>query len=108
MLEFRDAPGTILFTGGAARSEVWTQIFADCFQIPFEIPAGSELGALGAAIAAAVASGIHADYLEAVRAMTRRGRVQEPDPAQKGIYDEKYGRYQKVQRALEGTWGEFA
>ena len=39
-------------TGGAARSEPWTQIFADVFQMPVEIPAGTELGALGVAMTA--------------------------------------------------------
>lgn len=104
LLEFRELPREILFTGGAARSEVWTQIFADCFQIPFVIPAGTELGALGAAIGAAVAAGIYGNFLDAVKAMTRPGRVQQPDPAMKGIYEEKYETYLKVQEALEPVW----
>ncbi|MEI8080045.1 MAG: FGGY-family carbohydrate kinase, partial [bacterium] len=70
LLQFRPAPASIRFTGGAARSGVWVRMFADCFQIPIEIPAGSELGALGAAIAAAVAIGHYPDYPAAVDAMT--------------------------------------
>ena len=37
----------IRFTGGAARSRVWAQIFADVLGVPVDIPEGTELGALG-------------------------------------------------------------
>jgi len=104
LLKFRDRPEVIRFTGGAARSEVWVQMFADCFQIPVEIPAGTELGALGAAIAAAVAVGCYASYEEAVGAMTGIARRQEPDPAQKEIYAAKYNCYKKVIASLEPFW----
>ncbi len=105
LLHFRDAPETIQFTGGAARSEAWVQIFADCFQIPMEIPAGTELGALGAAIAASVAAGAHASYTEAVAAMAHTARVQQPNPALADTYAAKYERYQKAIEALVPLWG---
>jgi len=76
LLNFRQPPEVIRFTGGAARSKVWVQMFADCFQIPVEIPAGTELGALGAAIAAGVAVGCYSSYEEAVGAMTSIARRQ--------------------------------
>jgi L-xylulokinase len=104
LLNFREPPAVIRFTGGAARSKVWVQMFADCFQIPIEIPAGTELGALGAAIAAGVACGCYSTYEEAVNAMTSIARRQEPDPTQKEIYTEKYGRYKKVVAALNPIW----
>ena len=107
LLQFRPPPEAIRFTGGAARSELWVQMFADCFQIPVEIPAGTELGALGAAIAAAVASGCYADYPQAVAAMTRVARRQEPDPAMKDLYAAKYARYLEVIQALENVWGKW-
>jgi L-xylulokinase len=100
LLQFRPAPASIRFTGGAARSGVWVKMFADCFQIPIEIPAGSELGALGAAIAAAVAIGHYPDYPAAVRAMTRIAQRCEPDPALGGIYQQKFSRYLATATAL--------
>jgi L-xylulokinase len=96
LCNFRPRPGVIRFTGGAARSERWVQLFADCFQLPIEIPAGTELGALGAAIAAGVACGTFSSYEEAVRAMSSIARRQDPDPGRAGIYAEKYGRYQEL------------
>lgn len=104
LLNFRDRPETIVFTGGAARSKVWVQIFADCFQIPMAIPEGTELGALGASIAAGVACGRYDSYPSAVEAMTKISRVQEPDPAMKEEYDSKYKRYLVVMKALEPIW----
>lgn len=104
LLKFRKPPETIMFTGGAARSQVWVQMFADCFQIPMVIPAGTELGALGAAIAAAVAVGIYPGYKEAVAAMTAIARRQEPDRTKAGVYAAKYERYQKVLQALDQLW----
>lgn len=104
LLQFRPSPDAIRFTGGAARSNLWVQMFADCFQIPVEIPAATELGALGAAISAAVACGCHTDYPQAVKAMTRVARRQAPDPAMKNLYATKYARYLEVIHALENVW----
>ncbi|OVE74170.1 carbohydrate kinase [bacterium B17] len=100
LLNFREPPAVIRFTGGAARSVEWVQMFADCFQIPIEIPAGTELGALGAAIAAGVACGTFASYEEAVGAMSSIARRQDPDPAMKDIYSEKYQRYHNIIEAI--------
>ena len=104
LLQYRSVPDVIRFTGGAARSEIWVQMFADCFQVAIEIPAGTELGALGAAIAAAVATGIYESYEEAVGTMTRIARRQDPDPSLKGMYEERFETYNAVTRALAGTW----
>ncbi|MDX9868438.1 MAG: FGGY-family carbohydrate kinase [Kiritimatiellia bacterium] len=97
---FRPAPETIRLSGGAARSRVWSQMFADILGTPVEIPGSSELGALGAAVAAAVASGIHPTYEAAVAAMTRIARRHEPDPARGAVYRERHAAYRKAIRAL--------
>jgi len=104
LMQFRAKPESIQLTGGAARSEVWTQIFADVFQTPVEVPAGTELGALGAAIAAAVAVGCYPDYRTAVAAMVEVDRRQTPDPARAAIYAQKYERYRKLLAALGPLW----
>lgn len=104
LLKFRKMPEVLRLTGGAARSEVWVQIFADVLQTPVQLPDGTELGALGAAIAAAVAVGVYPGYREAVEAMVRFARIQEPDRSRKGLYETKYARYQKAIAALDPFW----
>lgn len=102
LYKFRPAPDVIRLTGGAARSKVWSQMFADIFQVPVEIPDGSELGALGAAIAAAVACGLYGSYEEAVAAMTRLARRHVPNHSRRDIYALRYAAYKKVIEALKG------
>jgi L-xylulokinase len=104
LLQFRDMADKIRLTGGAGQSEVWVQIFADCFQRPVEIPEGTELGALGAAIAGAVGTGCYSDYEQAIKKMVHFSRIQEPDTSKKALYEEKYSRYKKVISALDPVW----
>ncbi|HUT01587.1 MAG TPA: FGGY-family carbohydrate kinase, partial [Phycisphaerae bacterium] len=106
LLKFRSMPERIRFTGGAARSKVWVQIFADVFGVPVDIPEGTELGALGAAILAAVAAGCYGSFEDAVGAMVKFTRTQEPDPAKKDLYNAKYARYNRILEALDGVWAE--
>lgn len=101
LCQFTPVPEVVRLTGGAAKSRVWMQIFADVFQIPVEIPEGSELGALGAAIAAAVASGVHDSYEGAVKAMVRTARRQEPDGSRAAVYAARYGKYLAAVGALK-------
>ncbi len=100
LCKFRPRPDVIRLTGGASKSAVWVQMFADVFQIPVEVPAGSELGALGAAIAAAVASGVYASWAQAVQAMTRVAQRYEPEPAKAPVYAARYQRYCAAIEAL--------
>jgi L-xylulokinase len=108
ILKFRDMPETIRLTGGAAQSEEWIQIFADIFQTPVEIPDGTELGALGAAIAASVAVGSYSSYEDAIKAMVKFSRIQQPDKSKKDIYQAKYERYKKILAALEPIWSDIS
>ncbi len=98
---FRDKPEVVRLTGGAAKSPVWVQMFADIFQVPVEVPDGSELGALGAAVAGAVASGVHDSYESAVAAMCRIARRYEPNPDLADVYSARYQRYLKCVDALK-------
>jgi len=101
---FREKPEVVRITGGAARSAVWMQMFADTFQVPVEVPDGSELGALGAAIAGAVASGLYPAYDVAIKAMTRVARRYEPDPARAAMVAKRYAIYSKACQALKAFY----
>ncbi len=104
LLKTRKAPPSIRLAGGAAKSEVWVQMFADTLQIPVEVVANGELGAQGAAMAAGIAAGLYRDYQEAVhRTVKIKNRVT-PRPQYKLIYEKKYAAYQAVAQSLAGAW----
>jgi len=104
LLNFRSMPATIRLTGGAARSEVWTQMFADIFQVPVEVPDGTELGALGAAICGSVAAEIHPSYEAACSAMVRYARTHEPNTDLAACYQAKYDRYKQMLDVMQPVW----
>ena len=99
-------PRCIRLAGGAARSSVWSQMFADITKLPVETVAAGETGALGCAITAAVATGEYPDLNAAIANMTAVARRYEPDPAVTGIYDRKYRLYCRTLEQLDGLWDE--
>lgn len=103
----RHAP--IRMAGGAANSDVWTQIFANVLNAPIERVQGvRELGALGCAMAAAVAAGAYPDYIAAARAMVRVGPPIHPNPDFVPIYQDKFETYQRITEALTPVWDRLA
>ena len=102
LLRFRARPQRIRLAGGAARSAVWVQLFADVLQCPIEVVPTKELGAQGCAMAAAVAAGLYADPAEAIARMVPPVRTVWPDETKKAVYDEKYARYMRLTECLKG------
>ena len=86
--------------GGAARSDVWVQMFADGLGMPVEVINAEELGAKGAAIAAAIAAGVYRDFREAAEAMVTISATATPNPIRTAVYDQKYAYYRKLVKAL--------
>ncbi len=104
MAHYRGRPEAARIAGGAAKSAVWVQMFADALQMPIEITASEELGAMGVAICAGVAAGLFSSFPQAVSRMVKTIKVIEPNPADRGVYEDKYGRYQEHIAALRGVW----
>lgn len=104
LLQFRDPPTAVHLTGGAARSEVWSQIFADVLQWPVEVPAGTELGTLGAAICAAVTVGMYDSFASACQAMVRIARRHEPNRELAEVYAHNYQDYLELSQVLTKRW----
>ena len=100
LLRFRSMPEAIRLTGGACKSDVWMQIFADILQTAVEVPAGSELGALGASICGSVAAGLYESYEAACEAMVRIDRRYEPNPENAAVYEAKYARFKRTVEML--------
>ncbi len=99
-------PQCIRLAGGAARSEIWAQMFADVTGLPVETAAANETGALGCAIAAAAATGEYASLEEATDRMTSVLKRYEPDPARHAVYERKYALYLKAIACLDGLWDD--
>lgn len=97
-------PGLIRLAGGASRSAVWSDMFADILGLPVEVPEGSELGALGVAICAASAVGAHRGLPAAIAAMTRVARRHDGDPARAAAHRAKYPRYLSLCESLGRVW----
>ncbi|MCG8357840.1 MAG: carbohydrate kinase [Kiloniellales bacterium] len=93
----------IRLSGGASRSLVWPQVFADVNQIRVEVVDGQEIGALGAAICAAVAAGFHDDLESAASAMCRVSSVFEPDSTTKDLYEQRYAEFMRLDEAMSAV-----
>jgi len=100
----KEMPGCIRLSGGAAKSKVWVQMFADIMQIPVETVESDEVGALGCAIAAAKATGEYVSLDEAIKNMTTINKAVEPNLSNKEIYNKKYQIYLEAIRCLDGLW----
>lgn len=86
--------------GGAARSAIWPQIFADVLALPIEVTDCSEAGAKGSAICVAATLGLASGLEAAVAGMVRVARRYEPDPGRVHDYAAKFARFSAIAAAL--------
>lgn len=88
-------------SGCGSQSDAAMQLTADIVGLPTARPHIYEPSGLGAAINAAVGLGLHPDFDTAIGAMTRIGRVFEPQPQHQAIYDALYSQvYKKTRRCI--------
>ena len=107
LLQNRESTRAIRLAGGAAKSPLWAQLFADILELPVELIEGDELGALACAMAAGVAAGEYADFPEAAKTMVSVKRRVEPNPETFEAYRRKYALYKQVTDALDCCWSKF-
>ncbi|HJV86484.1 MAG TPA: FGGY-family carbohydrate kinase [Noviherbaspirillum sp.] len=94
-------------SGGGSQSDAAMQLTADIFGLPTARPHVYETSGLGAAIDAAVGLRLHPDFDSAIKAMTRIGRVFEPQRHNQQIYDALYRRvYQQMYSRLQPLYKE--
>ena len=77
-------------SGGGSQSDAAMQLTADIFNLPAERPHLYETSGLGAAIDCAVGLGLHPDFPTAIAAMTRVGKVFQPNPQAVAVYERLY------------------
>jgi len=94
------APKVVRLAGGAARSQIWPQLFADVLDLDVEVPAGGELGAQGAAMSVAVALGHAPTLADAAGRMVRIARRYSPDPRRRDAYRTKFARFEALVKTL--------
>jgi L-xylulokinase len=108
LLSVRESPKAIRLAGGVVNSKVWVQMFADVLNIPIEtVDNVKELGALGCAMSAFIVAGIYKDYPEAAAKMVRINPLVHPNLEKAKIYQEKYGKFTAVSKALDTIWDKF-
>ncbi|MFF5004944.1 FGGY-family carbohydrate kinase [Streptomyces phaeochromogenes] len=93
----------VRLTGGAARSEVWSQMFADALRRPVVVSDVQESAARGAALLAATAVGLLDDVTDP-RAGAAVLRRHEPHPGRVAVLDEAYQVYLEALKALGPVW----
>lgn len=103
LLPLRGPVRSVRISGGASKSKVWVQMFADILQMPIEITEAEEIGTLGAAIGAAVGAGEYDNFVDATDAMVRVTKIVEPDKSKAEIYSEKYRKFRKYLEAMKSV-----
>lgn len=101
LLKNRSAPSVVRLAGGAAKSDLWVQIFADVMNLPVEVIDTEELGALGCAMSAAVCTGAYKSLSEAAEHMVRVKKRVEPVSENVERYIEKRKMYQAAATSME-------
>ena len=90
--------------GGGAKSDFWSQMFADVLGVPVEVVTATEIGALGCALAAAVGAGVYKDYEEAfARAVKIRATFQ-PIPEHTEAYGRRYEDWWTLVETMKPAW----
>jgi L-xylulokinase len=87
--------------GGASRSPIWAQLFADVTARPVEVSPLAELGAAGAAVVAGTATGHFSSLRDGVAQLNPTQRTFEPDPAGVEFRARRFQTYSHWARALE-------
>lgn len=94
-------------SGGATRSGVWPQMFADVLGIPIQVAECKETGALGAAICAGVGVGVWSSLAEGVaQAVKLNPTVLHPDPLRQAFHEPRYRLFKKLELAMDSLWHE--
>ena len=93
----------LICTGGAAKSDLWSQIKADICGCEILIPEDSETACRGAAIIGAVSIGSFADYREAVKKCVGIKKQFVPNQKNASVYKEKKAGFNALYKAMLET-----
>ncbi|EIJ6601875.1 autoinducer-2 kinase [Escherichia coli] len=89
-------PSSLVFGGGGAKGELWSQILADVSGLPVNVPVVKEATALGCAIAAGVGAGIYSSMDETGECLVSWEREHVPDKRKHELYQELLEKWRAV------------
>lgn len=92
----------VRFTGGAAKSEFWAQMFADVLDTPVSTTQIDESGCFGAAMLAAIGT----DYLPGVSKTPDLVKIADVYRPSDISYDQRYQQFKNLTDLLEPIWDE--
>jgi xylulokinase len=98
------ARGTLTAVGGGASPEA-LRVKADILNYPIRMLRTPQSGTMGMAMLCALALGRCKNLAEAAEVMVRATGIIEPRPQYRDQYDEKYGQYLRMYRAVREIYG---
>lgn len=87
--------------GGAAKSDLWTQITCDITGCELHIPAEKDTCCIGAAILAATGCGLYKTYTDACEKLVKYSKVLKPNSENVEFYNKKFKRYHNGYKHLK-------
>lgn len=87
--------------GGIAKSDIWSQIFADVLNCPVVQLVDSETETLGDAIIAAQAVNIKEITKDFGKTLCKGGKIKEPSKKNRDIYDDLFGKYKELYTSVK-------
>ncbi len=105
-----DTPDELRITGGATRSVALRRSLSAAVNAPIRLSRREETGAAGAAMMAAVAIGAYPSMDECISSWVTPllGDVEAPDAQEALRFDQLYGAYTDIRRAMPPVWDRLA
>lgn len=88
------------FSGGVAKSPLWSQIVADILDLPIQVPAVADLACVGAALLAGTGSGVFASMEEGYHRLKAPEKEVLPNPDRAAEYSRCFAAYKNGAEAL--------
>ncbi|GAA1857795.1 FGGY-family carbohydrate kinase [Microbacterium koreense] len=104
LLESATPRQVVSLAGGAARSALWAQMFADGLNTRIQVAHSTEPGALGAAMLAGIGTGRFADAVDASSAWSRVERNYTPGRGAAARWDDSHARYAATLELARPIW----
>jgi FGGY-family pentulose kinase len=94
----RQKPLRLHLTGGHVKNPLLLELYADAIQCDLIVADDTDAVLMGTAINAATAGGLYRDLAQAGAAMGAKGRLIQPNPQTRTLFDRDYARFLAMQR----------